>query len=492
MIPEILFPRLRPQSEREEADEESKKRPPEVHDPRGAGAWGQYRDLVIDMDPSRSIVSENEIRVQFGKDLSAYIASEAFDALESDQKFATFRAIGGFLHRNMRDKKIVNDLHFNPALKLREAYTKCFNKLKDLPDFPRELKKTTISTDESYCGNFLTISPQRLSDRSLEVTNLLGISSLELTPSRSDEINLRGCESLKNITALKLVSHNNPHFSDMQCQRIAETSEFSNVEYLSLSDAHISNAGINLLLRSRYFKRLSSLNLSGNFEMDWEQVIGGINNQKNLSWLNLSDCRLNDDVVCQLVNGKVMKNLAHLSLHDTGMSADAVRALAESENSKNLQELDLSSNVDIGDEGADALINSENLPKLERLAVNSSEISPEKIKEIMESKNLPQLSYIQCGAAFMKKYGNNPPKGWKKLYIENVESITFIHPERMEAQEKACEEQAHQSGGGWLPPEPQYWEGRAGSSAPTPKAWVNHDLRSGRGSPQQADGISGI
>ncbi|WP_341755324.1 hypothetical protein [Candidatus Tisiphia endosymbiont of Ptychoptera albimana] len=199
-----------------------------------------------------------------------------------------------------------------------------------------------------------------------------------------NEIGNEGAEYIakadfENLTWLNLASNS----IGEGCTAILTYSGLSNLEVLDLSFNAITDQAmedIKEYYNTHYglLDRLQELYIGAN-SITAEGVINLVNiddcfeNLHTLSFYN-ADCEdefIGDEGVEAIVNSEKFPNLTHLSFAAQGITDTGAEYIAESENLENLKVLDIQGN-NIHDEGMRDIITSENLPELEELHFNGN------------------------------------------------------------------------------------------------------------------------
>ena len=245
--------------------------------------------------------------------------------------------------------------------------------------------------------------------------------TLEELSSRVEEAIAAALEAAP--TTLKLSGR---YYSKDEVTLLARSPQVSSVRSLDLSDNQIGDSALQVLIESEKLQHLEELNLGINFLTDeGVRAWAGSENAvlKNLKTLVLSDNKLTDELLADLVqspnfpvlesldvgwmeagNGTAralgksdaMPRLKQLTLERSYIDGAGIRALVQGKVIGRLEELNLTANK-LGDEGAKVLAGASNLENLRVLHLSQNTIGDEGAVAIGTSTSLSGLTHLYLG-----------------------------------------------------------------------------------------------
>jgi uncharacterized protein (TIGR02996 family) len=188
------------------------------------------------------------------------------------------------------------------------------------------------------------------------------------------EAGLRQLATSDTLAGLVELQMDGPGLDSRHAQALARRSEWPCLERLSLAQNRLEDEGFHALasipelrkLRRLCLKqtRLSAQGLSRLLAAPWAA---------GLEWLDLSH-NPTEPYLLTLASAPRLKNLRYLGLNWCGIDDDGLRALAGARHLDRLETLDLTGNR-LGDAGLMALVEADNLPSLTALVLQSTGIS---------------------------------------------------------------------------------------------------------------------
>lgn len=167
-----------------------------------------------------------------------------------------------------------------------------------------------------------------------------------------------------------------------------------NLKALFLSDNKLIDASLSDLIRSSNFPNLESLDVgwmeAGN---ETAHALGESDAMPRLKKLGLERSYIDGEGIRELVQGKIAGRLEELNLAANKLGDEGAKILAGASNLTNLRVLHLSQNI-IGDEGACAIGTSTSLSGLTRLYIGRNAFGPDGAKAIHETQTLTQLKTL--------------------------------------------------------------------------------------------------
>jgi|TARA_B100000315_G_scaffold114598_1_gene105112 hypothetical protein len=174
----------------------------------------------------------------------------------------------------------------------------------------------------------------------------------------------------------------------------SSTATLKNIRTLILSDNKLTDDSLADLVKSSNFPQLESLDIgwmeAGN---GTAKALGESDTLSHLKKLQLERSYIDAEGIRELICGKIAGNLEELNISANKLGNDGSKAIAESSNLKNLKVLYLSQNS-IGDEGARAIGTSTHLSGLTHLYVGRNEFGVEGAKAIHQTQTLTQLKTL--------------------------------------------------------------------------------------------------
>ena len=167
-----------------------------------------------------------------------------------------------------------------------------------------------------------------------------------------------------------------------------------NIKTLVLSDNKLTDDSLAELVKSLNFSQLESLDIgwmeAGN---KTAEAIGVSDTLLHLKKLELERSYVDAEGIQALIDGEVAGNLEELNLIANKLGDDGAKVIAGASNLKSLKVLNLSQNM-IGDEGAKAIGTSTYLTGLTHLYMGRNGFSPEGAKVIHQTKTLTKLKTL--------------------------------------------------------------------------------------------------
>ncbi|KAG2378430.1 hypothetical protein C9374_008069 [Naegleria lovaniensis] len=229
---------------------------------------------------------------------------------------------------------------------------------------------------------------------------------------------LSGCaELLTNVTYLDL---SNGRIPPESFEKFAECKYTTNIRELILDSTEIKGVvALQHICESQYLTNLTSLNLSATRVND-DCMYAFINSSFRLRTLELNDCGITAIGAKTLASCKSMNNLAELRITHNNIGIDGAVELAKSENLSNLTLLEADS-TSIGNDGFTAIVSSPYMKNLKTLHVQLNGIQSDGAKHLASSSYLNQLTYLDLS------YNNIEDEGIIHLSespnISNVKSL---------------------------------------------------------------------
>jgi len=252
-----------------------------------------------------------------------------------------------------------------------------------------EVNSTTLKlSGKYYSTDEITLLAQSIQVREVLILDL--------------EDNQMGDEALKILTEssqflkLEVLKLGVNFITDEGIKEWANSSKVTlkNIKSLSLSDNKLTDDSLVDLVKSSNFAQLESLDI-GWMEAGNKTVtaIGTSDNLPCLKKLDLERSYVDAEGIRLLIDGKVAENLEELNLAANKFGDEGVRIIAGASKLKNLKVLNLSQNM-IGDDGAKAIGTSAQLSGLTHLYMGRNAFGPEGAKAIHETKILTQLKTL--------------------------------------------------------------------------------------------------
>jgi Ran GTPase-activating protein (RanGAP) involved in mRNA processing and transport len=252
-----------------------------------------------------------------------------------------------------------------------------------------EANSTTLKlSGKYYSTDEITLLAQSIQVREVLILNL--------------EDNQIGDEALKilsesnHLLKLEVLKLGVNFITDEGIKEWANSSKVTlkNIKSLSLSDNKLTDDSLVDLVKSSNFPQLESLDIgwmeAGN---KTAMAIGTSDNLFCLKKLDLERSYVDAEGIRLLIDSKVAENLEELNLAANKFGDEGVRIIAGASKLKNLKVLNLSQNM-IGDDGAKAIGTSAQLSGLTHLYMGRNAFGPEGAKAIHETKILTQLKTL--------------------------------------------------------------------------------------------------
>jgi len=167
-----------------------------------------------------------------------------------------------------------------------------------------------------------------------------------------------------------------------------------NIKTLALSDNKLTDDSLIELVQSSNFSQLESLDIgwmeAGN---ETAKALGKTQTLPHLKKLELDRSYLNAEGIQALTDGEIASNLEELNLVANKLGDEGAKVIAATTNLQNLKVLNISQNM-IGDEGAMAIGASTHLRGLTHLYIGRNEFGSEGAKAIHQTKTLTQLKTL--------------------------------------------------------------------------------------------------
>ena len=263
-------------------------------------------------------------------------------------------------------------------------------KIEDAITSSLEANSTTLKlSGKYYSTDEITLLTQSIQVREVLILDL--------------EDNQIGNEALKILTEssqllkLEVLKLGVNFITDEGIKEWANSSKVTlkNIKSLSLSDNKLTDDSLVDLVKSLNFPQLESLDIgwmeAGN------KTVTAIGTSDNLlpclKKLDLERSYVDAEGIRLLIDGKVAENLEELNLAANKFGDEGVKIIAGASKLKNLKVLNLSQNM-IGDDGAKAIGTSAQLRGLTHLYMGRNAFGPEGAKAIHETKILTQLKTL--------------------------------------------------------------------------------------------------
>lgn len=252
-----------------------------------------------------------------------------------------------------------------------------------------ESDPTTLKLSGKYYSTdeitVLVRSPQLGPVRSLDLSdNQIGDSALKI---------LVESEKLQNLEELNL-GINFITAQGVQEWAASGNAALKNLKALFLSDNKLTDASLSDLVRSPNFPNLESLDVgwmeAGN---ETAHALGESDAMPRLKKLQLERGYIDGEGIRELVQGKIAGRLEELNLAANKLGDEGAKVLAGASNLENLRVLHLSQNM-IGDEGARAIGTSTSLSGLTRLYLGRNEFGPDGAEAVHKTQTLTQLKTL--------------------------------------------------------------------------------------------------
>jgi uncharacterized protein (TIGR02996 family) len=207
---------------------------------------------------------------------------------------------------------------------------------------------------------------------------LPGLENLDLTENRLEDdhlVPLLGSTLMAQLKQLRLAFYN--PIGNATLERLAAAPSLARLAHLDMSSSKVTAGGLKALLEAPTLTSLKHLYLGGT--------------------------RVGNAGARLLAESPASRSLRYLSLADAKVDASGASFLAQSRNLGQLEFLELHTGQDdersrIGNEGLDALANTDHLPGLRHLLLVDQEISDGGMRKLVKSRLLGQLTWLKLNS----------------------------------------------------------------------------------------------
>ncbi|MBC8284141.1 MAG: hypothetical protein H8E32_10025 [Nitrospinae bacterium] len=174
----------------------------------------------------------------------------------------------------------------------------------------------------------------------------------------------------------------------------SEKVKLKNLKVLVLSDNRLSDSSIAEMLLSNHFQNLESLDVGWNEAgNETAKALGTTTTLPNLKRLQMERSYIDEEGFSEFVKGEMADQLEELDFSANKIKNESMKILAQAPKWKSLKTLRLSQNR-FGNEGAKALGESTSLSCLTQLYVGRNYFDAEGAQAIYESKTLKNLKTL--------------------------------------------------------------------------------------------------
>jgi Leucine-rich repeat (LRR) protein len=174
----------------------------------------------------------------------------------------------------------------------------------------------------------------------------------------------------------------------------SENLKLKNLKTLVLSDNRLSDSSLAEMLLSSHFQNLESLDIGWNEAgNETAKSLGTTNTFPKLKKLEMERSYIDEDGFGEFIKGELADQLEELDLSANKIKDESIKILAEAPKWKSLKTLRISQNR-FGNEGAKALGESVTLSGLTRLYAGRNYFDAEGAQAIYESKTLKNLKTL--------------------------------------------------------------------------------------------------
>ena len=174
----------------------------------------------------------------------------------------------------------------------------------------------------------------------------------------------------------------------------SEKVKLKNLKVLVLSDNRLSDSSIAEMLLSNHFQNLESLDVGWNEAgNETAKALGTTTTLPNLKRLQMERSYIDEEGFSEFVKGEMADQLEELDFSANKIKDESMKILAQAPKWKSLKTLRLSQNR-FGNEGAKALGESTSLSCLTQLYVGRNYFDAEGAQAIYESKTLKNLKTL--------------------------------------------------------------------------------------------------
>jgi uncharacterized protein (TIGR02996 family) len=207
---------------------------------------------------------------------------------------------------------------------------------------------------------------------------LPSLEHLDLRENRLEDehlVPLLASPLVAQLKQLRLAYHN--RISNSTLERLAAAPSLARLEHLEVDSRSVSAGGLKALLKAPTLTNLKHLELGG--------------------------ARVGNPGAHLLAESPASRSLKYLGLADAKVDADGVSFLAQSRNLDQLELLELHTGLSdersrIGNEGLEALANTDHLPGLRHLLLVDQEISDGGMRKLAKSRLLGQLAWLKLNS----------------------------------------------------------------------------------------------
>lgn len=242
-------------------------------------------------------------------------------------------------------------------------------------------------------GKYLGADEAAIISRSDQVKT---VKILDLSDNQIPDAGLKSLLESENLAALEELHLGVNFITDQGIQDAAAAPELAlkNLKGLILSDNKLTDVSMTEMVKSPNFDGLESLDVGWNeIGNGTVKALGETEHMASLTKLDLERGYIDGEGIQEFLKGRVIERLEELNLSANKLKDDAIKLLATTPKLVSLRVFRISQNL-IGDEGAKAIGESTTLTGLTHLYMGRNYFGPEGAKAIAETKTLKDLKVL--------------------------------------------------------------------------------------------------
>ena len=207
-----------------------------------------------------------------------------------------------------------------------------------------------------------------------------------------DLLALLALPTMHHLEELKNRNHRSLDFVN----KLMEHPCMATLKHLDLGSAMDANAMVQMLNHPNC-PRLRSISPSAT-GLNVIEKMAGSPQMAELEYLSLYNQRIGNEGVQTLLNSEHTTNIRYLNIGGCGLNQDAYDIIAQARSAKHLELLWIWS-CTTTPEGLDALLNSDNVPSLQRLNLNNNNMERRHFEVIQQSALWPQIKSLYVNSS---------------------------------------------------------------------------------------------
>ena len=242
-------------------------------------------------------------------------------------------------------------------------------------------------------GKYLAIDEVQIISRSDQVKTL---KILDLSDNQVTDEGLKTLFESENLSGLEELHLGINYITDQGILDVAGASALAlkNLKVLVVSDNKLTDTAVSELVKSQNFNKLEHLDVGWNeIGNGTVKALGETEQMVGLKKLEMERGYIDSEGIVEFVKGRVIERLEELNLSGNKLKDEDIKILASTPKLSSLRVLRLSQNL-IGDEGASAIGESTTLTNLTHLYIGRNSFGNAGAQALSETKTLKNLKVL--------------------------------------------------------------------------------------------------